>query len=261
MIIMIFAVWAYTHYLASQPRTSLGSLAVGILPNVVLMLATGTLTGLTLGMAILFAGYVTARQVIEQYRRTIEMLIQKQEILSIANTDILTGLPNRRAYLEAFARALAQERNGYSFGVAILDLDGFKPINDRLGHIAGDGLLRIVGQRLRDHLPNGDCVGRLGGDEFAFLFHNVVSEAEISQRASGVLAALCLPAKVGEEMIPISASLGYSSYPHDGATLSELLAAADSALYAAKHNGKAQIKRGIVAVVEPDGAAIVKRAA
>jgi diguanylate cyclase (GGDEF)-like protein len=150
-------------------------------------------------------------------------------------------LPNRRAFMQAFEAEIAGNPDG-TFGVAVLDLDGFKDINDKRGHLTGDAVLRIVSDRLRKQMRPTDYVGRIGGDEFIMLFRNAESALDISARASGVLASLCTPAHLDGASIPIMASLGFALFPENGRTTNALISAADQALYSAKQNGKSQVK-------------------
>ena len=121
------------------------------------------------------------------------------------------------------------------FAVALLDLDGFKAVNDTLGHHVGDLLIQHVGHCLEAAKRSGDFVGRLGGDEFVILMHSVVNEADVSARASQVLIELCRPSLLADGyQVPVAASLGYALFPADGLSSEALLIAADRALYVEK---------------------------
>jgi diguanylate cyclase (GGDEF)-like protein/PAS domain S-box-containing protein len=147
-----------------------------------------------------------------------------------ADTDPLTGLANRRALertLEAaLARAATRER---SVGVLMLDLDGFKAVNDRHGHAAGDDVLREVARRLRRSVRERDLVARLGGDEFVVVLTDLGAVPDSVER---VEAALAEPF-AGTDA-PLRAAVGVAVYPGDGATVADLLEAADRAMYVAK---------------------------
>jgi diguanylate cyclase (GGDEF)-like protein len=152
-----------------------------------------------------------------------------------ADTDALTGLANRRALertLEAaIARAQARAR---SVAVLMLDLDGFKAVNDRHGHAAGDEALREVARRLRRCVRERDLVARLGGDEFVLVLADLGADAVV-HTVERVRAALAEPIAVARATeVVLRAAIGVAGYPADGATGAELLSVADRGMYAAK---------------------------
>jgi diguanylate cyclase len=226
--------------LASLPRAAGQALAVGILPSVALYVGSGELVLITLAIGLVFAGLLQLQLVTESHRQWMNTLRLGQQLREIANTDSLTGLCNRRAFSEKFKAAFENAEAGSSFAIAILDLDDFKPVNDRHGHFAGDRLLQIVGTRLRQHVVKTDMVSRLGGDEFAVLFRNIADEADLSARATAILASFSALADIGEALVPIPASLGYAMFPRDGDSPHALMLAADRAMYRAKADGKSR---------------------
>lgn len=174
-------------------------------------------------------------------RYAVEEARVRCRLLRLARRDPLTGLHNRGSIEEHIASARSRaERSGQMFGVCIVDLDGFKAVNDRLGHAAGDELLRIVGQRLKKAVRPYDTVGRLGGDEFAVLLEDLDSEAEATQIAERLVSAIRPPFELSLPVPPVSASVGLAIYPTAGCTAVELLQMADAAMYAAKRRGKAR---------------------
>jgi diguanylate cyclase (GGDEF)-like protein/PAS domain S-box-containing protein len=153
----------------------------------------------------------------------------------LALHDPLTGLPNRRALAEALERALARaQRTGMPLAVLALDLDGFKAINDRHGHPAGDATLLEVAARLRRTIRRSDLVARLGGDEFAVIAGELSGPTPVSRLARRIGAALAAPIELRDAVAEIAVSIGVAFYPGDGETSEELLSRADAALYAAK---------------------------
>lgn len=158
----------------------------------------------------------------------------ERRLWRLANIDPLTGLANRRRFLQLLASAT---RAGKPFATAILDIDHFKDINDSAGHHAGDQLLIAMGEALRAELRPSDSVGRLGGDEFAVILHGESAKG-LQRRLDRMLAGLARKRVSGVEDHAIQASIGAALYPVDGADVASLLKCADMALYAAKESGR-----------------------
>lgn len=153
--------------------------------------------------------------------------------------DPLTGLPNRRAFGERVEKGLKMaKRNGHRVGVAILDMDGFKEVNDRFGHDAGDRFLVEVSSRMKAVLRENDVLARLGGDEFGLLVEGIGSSIEIGDILDRFILALKFSFCVDEYAISLSGSIGIAVYPEDGSDSQTLLSHADLALYQAKEKGK-----------------------
>lgn len=156
-----------------------------------------------------------------------------------ALNDDLTGLPNRRLLADRLSHALnVARRLGHEVALLYIDLDGFKLVNDSLGHSIGDLLLLQVGERLRMRVRSSDTLARLGGDEFAVVVSGQAVRDQAGAAAKALLEALTPPFTVGEHDITIGASIGMSVFPANGATPVELLQQADSAMYAAKRTGR-----------------------
>jgi len=170
--------------------------------------------------------------------------LEHAALVALAHTDPLTGLPNRRGLQTALAAALPHCRGHSALAVFLLDLDGFKPINDRLGHDAGDALLVQVGQRLRQQVRQGDLVARLGGDEFVIMAPGIASEAEAMVLGRKLLAAFNQQFSVGGETCRVGLTIGFALAPHDGSTADDLLKRADAAMYAGKQAGRNTVRRG-----------------
>ena len=157
----------------------------------------------------------------------------------IAHYDALTGAANRTLLSDRLHQAIAQcGRSGEMLAVCYLDLDGFKPINDRYGHAAGDHLLVEVAKRLRLCVRGGDTVGRLGGDEFVILLLGQEQTEECEAALQRILDAIAQPISIRGVAVQVSASIGVSLYPLDDADPDTLLRHADQAMYEAKHGGK-----------------------
>lgn len=162
-----------------------------------------------------------------------------EKIRYLAQHDALTELPNRVLLRDRIAHALAQARRSHEkVAVLFLDLDGFKHVNDSLGHHTGDHLLRMVSQRLRRCLREGDSIGRLGGDEFLVCLPAPVNERDAAAVSGKILETLRDPFQVDAQELHVSASIGISVFPADGEDTDTLMRAADIAMYHAKEKGR-----------------------
>jgi diguanylate cyclase (GGDEF)-like protein len=160
-------------------------------------------------------------------------------ILHQASHDRLTGLPNRMLFDERLSLALAHtHRSGEMLAVVFLDLDGFKTINDTLGHAVGDQLLKRVAERLKGCLREGDILARWGGDEFTFLLSLISGAEETAKIATEILDTLNTPLQFKGQELHIKASLGIALAPYDGDDVETLLKNADAAMYRAKQQGR-----------------------
>jgi len=161
------------------------------------------------------------------------------ELDHIANFDPLTGLPNRRLLADRLDHAIVRtNRTGGSLAVCLLDLDGFKDINQRWGQATGDRLLVQIARALSAVIRADDTLARLGGDEFVLLMSNVGTPEECVQALDRVLAAIRAPLDLGCTVARISASIGVARYPDDHGDADALLRHADQAMYQAKENGR-----------------------
>jgi diguanylate cyclase (GGDEF)-like protein len=159
-----------------------------------------------------------------------------------ATIDELTGLPNRRLLADQLAQNVARaRRENTAIGFLYIDLDGFKLVNDSYGHAAGDELLIEVGQRLRSRVRQADTLARIGGDEFTVILNHIDSRDDAQRVAESLLRVLVKSFYVEGNEITIGASIGISIFPDADSGNDDLLQQADSAMYAAKRNGKNQI--------------------
>jgi diguanylate cyclase (GGDEF)-like protein/PAS domain S-box-containing protein len=174
-------------------------------------------------------------------RLTLEQALEysNKELSKLANYDSLTTLPNRALFADRLEQALAKaRRTDTSVGVLFLDLDGFKLVNDSLGHSVGDVLLQAVAKRLTACTREEDTVARLGGDEFTIILNSLEQAEDASFVARKVLDCLEKPFDIEGHELHISTSIGVSIYPHNGFNTEELLKNADTAMYHAKTSGK-----------------------
>ena len=170
----------------------------------------------------------------------ITMLKQHQaELERLAHYDALTALPNRNLLADRFEQAIAHSnRTQTLLAVCFLDLDNFKPVNDELGHNAGDELLIEVAQRIRTMLRQDDTVSRYGGDEFVMLLGEIKNRQDCEQLLHRLTDELSRPYQIENKTIRISASIGYTVYPFDQGSMQTLIEHADQTLYKAKLDGK-----------------------
>ncbi len=171
-------------------------------------------------------------QNIDQHRKYERMLMH------MAQFDALTELPNRALFQDRLSGLIAKHQDtGMDISMLLIDLDGFKYINDSFGHTAGDKVLSMVAERLVGNLPDAQCIARMGGDEFAVLFsgRDIIQLDEIANRILGVFSE---PFRIGGQDYRLTASVGSSVYPYDGKDVETIIRNADAALYNAKGAGK-----------------------
>ena len=184
-------------------------------------------------LAILLINYQNFARMIGAQEETQAL---SNENLRLANLDSLTGLPNRRAFFTHLNTELEEAREkGTRLAVGIIDLDGFKPVNDLYGHSTGDRLLTAVGERLSAFCMTGSMFfSRLGGDEFAFVLSDAPDDQGIVAKADEICAALQTPFELSEGTVFISGSIGISVFPQTASTFEQLFDRADYALYHGK---------------------------
>lgn len=204
-------------------------LLCGIAPVVVVLGAFGNVLDQVTAGVILLACLYVFKLLQSLHDQLVRTLVLQRDMRTLAATDPLTGLPNRRALYAAMDQRLSQR---LPMAVILLDLDGFKPVNDRHGHAAGDDVLAQVAARLRDAAGDDAVVYRLGGDEFAALLP-VSDRKPVSVLSTTLLAAIAAPFVIDTIRFTVGASVGSArASTHDSAN--SLLARADTRLYAAK---------------------------
>lgn len=185
----------------------------------------------------------TARDVSQHRASEQELLSNQTRLDHMAHHDQLTGLPNRHYMTATLPNMLAAAKSsGSLMALIFLDLDRFKFINDTLGHEVGDRLLQAVSARLRQSIRNDDILFRMGGDEFVVVLNKVTSEEEATRGALRIGTALREPVVIDGGRLQISASIGISLFPRDGADMHELLKHSDTAMYSAKDRGRDNVQ-------------------
>jgi len=163
----------------------------------------------------------------------------EEKIAHLAHYDYLTDLPNRALLLDVLNHSIAlARRNKHKAAILFLDLDGFKKVNDTLGHDAGDLLLRGVSDRLKQTIRDSDTVARVGGDEFILVLDNIESDSNASLVANKIIVALAKPFEIDGQKCRVGGSIGISMYPDNADNPEKLVKQADAAMYLAKQSGK-----------------------
>lgn len=168
--------------------------------------------------------------------------LAEEKIWHTAHHDTLTGLPNRRLFLDRLEQEMKHsKRSSLPLAMLFMDLDGFKDVNDELGHEAGDLLLCDVAERLNGCVRENDTVARLGGDEFTVILTGTAQREDVELVAQTIIDALAMPFGIGDKTIQISVSIGITLFPQDASTPAALLKAADKAMYKAKKSGASRM--------------------
>lgn len=236
-MIMAMGSLATAYCLSSIRLATFINLLIGLVPISFLMLTSGIAAEIAAGTSLVVATLFLLRMILQQHDQLIDLLQLQHQMRDLAHTDPLTGLANRREFDMRLDEEIAKGDAARPFAIALLDLNGFKPINDQHGHAIGDGVLCELAERLRRACGDHAVVARQGGDEFAIL----VPAGSILLRtalADHVLAALAPPYRFGGLSIAVGAGIGTASWPEHGDSARKLLEVADRALYAAKAAGR-----------------------
>lgn len=226
--------------LNSLPKAAIGAMVGALVPPSIGMIISSDAGIQAMGISLMIVSFLMAGLVVTNFAQMVNGLQLQQELEYLAGTDVLTGLANRRAFtshLEEQTQNFKEAEERVDFAVLMIDLDGFKGVNDRYGHVAGDELLSEVAERLRKICGHAKSIARLGGDEFALILA-VSDEQLLRDQGSAIKAMLSMPYQVDGQQVVISASVGSARYPQKGQKISELLKSADEALYADKAGAK-----------------------
>lgn len=214
------------------------NLVIGVVPISTLMLSSGHPAEMAAATSLILATAILIRFIMQSHEMLVNLLQLQKQTRDLANTDPLTGLANRRALDEEIASYVQPSSPARSFKLALLDLDGFKPVNDRFGHAFGDKLLCSVADRLRHCLGDEGLAVRQGGDEFAVLLppESPLNGAPLADR---ILIALVQPHVIDGISVTVHASIGVAQWPDNGTSADALFEFADRALYRAKAEERA----------------------
>lgn len=236
-LFMAMGVFSTIVCVSTSRSAALINIMTGLVPISLALLLSGERMAAAAGVSIATTCGFLFMLVRVQHERTVELLLLQRQMRELADTDPLTALMNRRALQQRLGAAIALAEGLHGPVLMLLDLDGFKPVNDRHGHAAGDDVLREVARRLETTIGVDGEAYRLGGDEFAVL---IFPDAQRSADAIGtaLLAALARPHMVERHTLHVGASLGMGCWPQDGLTLDALLRTADRALYSVKERSR-----------------------
>lgn len=194
---------------------------------------------ITIAYGAMGVGITSVIMVYAEMNKQLRTRLKKtnEELGFLSSHDDLTGLHNRRFYDQGITRSIERARElGKPLGLVMIDLDGFKRVNDTYGHGVGDILLTQLGIRLRHQMRETDLIARLGGDEFALILEDVHSAKEVQGIAEKILVAIEEPVLVRGKHLALKASCGIALYPDHGANQKAIEEAADKAMYSAKHS-------------------------
>jgi diguanylate cyclase (GGDEF)-like protein/PAS domain S-box-containing protein len=198
-------------------------------------------TGETFPLEIMTALLKGSGGVVIVIRDITERKQTEEKIRQMAYHDSLTGLPNRKLFDDRFNIAISQaQRNHKKVGIAMLDLDHFKDVNDNLGHDIGDLTLKATAERLNAALRKGDTIARFGGDEFVLILPDLETMEDAIHVVQKIVDSFCIPFLMDTHQLVVTTSIGIAIYPDDGTDDDILLRNADIAMYQAKQAGRAQ---------------------
>lgn len=172
-------------------------------------------------------------------RKILEVALRRSEdrVRELAFFDTVTGLPNRNFILDKIQDKASSVENNENFGILYVDLDGFKSINDKHGHAAGDRVLDLTGQRMQEAVTGDDIVARIGGDEFLIFCDRNVQEETCVSLAHAIIEGISKPIQLQDRICTIGASIGIKLSDPAVSSVDSLIAAADAAMYSAKSSG------------------------
>ena len=223
--------------LSLRPWISVPSILIAIVPTIITAWSTANMIYWAAGMLLTVFLGGGVESMLSRYRSETKKITMRRLFSTLARRDDLTGLPNRLSLRERFEEFAAEVSDGDLIAVHCLDLDRFKPVNDRFGHPVGDALLKAVSERLGGLLRRTDFAARMGGDEFVTVQTGIKHPDEADMLARRIVRAIAQPYLIEGHEITIGTSVGYALSPGHGNNLDRLVACADAALYQAKQGG------------------------
>jgi diguanylate cyclase (GGDEF)-like protein len=255
-LFIAFGAIACAYCLASLPRAAFATIILAVTPVIVALLTSGVRLQQAAGLNLLLIFLLILRLVVHQYGHLVDSVEANAELKLLAHSDPLTGLPNRRAFIEYLESIVAAplEQIG-RMSVAMIDLDGFKAINDTFGHVAGDAVLIQAGIRIRAACAGCQMVARLGGDEFAAVMLANGDDVEVAEIGKTLVREMSKPFDVVGSQLRLSASIGVATHNEGDTSAVAVMARADVALYEVKLGGG----KGIVSFVPSMGMRLRRR--
>jgi diguanylate cyclase (GGDEF)-like protein len=223
--------------IAYRPWISVAAMLLGVVPTIAITLSSSTPIYQALGLllAVFLAGGI--QSMLAHYCFASGGITMTQQFANMAQSDALTSLPNRFGLGARFNEVTMMGRQSGDLAVHCLDLDRFKPVNDRYGHPVGDLLLQAVSERLSRTLRGSDFAARMGGDEFVIVQSGIGDATEAELLARRIVRVVSEPYRIGDFTITIGTSIGFALISGEGHALDKLIAAADEALLRAKLAG------------------------
>ena len=220
--------------IAYRPLISVAAMLFGVVPTIAVSLASGNTVyhGVGVLLAVFLAGGI--QSMLSHYRFASAGITMTQQFANMAQSDPLTRLPNRFGLGERFNQVTMLGRHNGDLAIHCLDLDHFKPVNDRYGHPVGDLVLQAVSERLTRTLRGSDFAARVGGDEFVIVQSGIADATEAQLLARRIVRVVSEPYRIGDLTINIGTSIGFALVSDEGHALDKLIAAADDALLRAK---------------------------
>jgi diguanylate cyclase (GGDEF)-like protein len=229
---------ACAYCLASVPPAAYATIICAVTPVCFKLIQSGDGGKIAVALNLMLIFALLFSVIADQYRALVSFVSSHAQVHGLAYRDHLTQLPNRRAFLDRILSATDSASEPVApFVLAMIDLDGFKAINDTFGHAVGDSVLKEAARRIDAICRSGDFAARLGGDEFAILFNGVTDCADATILARSLSLSLQEPFKAEESQLRLAASIGLARYPFDGDRPAILMSRADMALYEAKRGG------------------------
>ncbi|RZI59928.1 MAG: diguanylate cyclase, partial [Zymomonas sp.] len=237
-LFIAFGAIACAYCLASLPQAALVTILLSTTPVIAALLTSGVAVEVAAGIDLLLIFLLIVRIVSNQYERLVDGVISHAQVKTLADTDPLTGLANRRAFIEALDATIDHARRSSTpAAVAMIDLDGFKAINDTYGHAAGDEVLVEAARRIRAAVGSSSVLARLGGDEFALLIVSSNHSDLVSGVGATLLGEMSKPFAVAGSQLRLGVSIGFATTAVTDATATSIMSRADQALYDVKHGG------------------------
>ena len=227
-----------------RPWISVTAMLSGVAPTILASFLSVNPLSWALGALLLILLGGGMENIVSRYRVASRGITMKRLFADMAERDVLTGLLNRFGLGERFSQETAMRRDTSDIAVHCLDLDRFKPVNDRYGHPVGDLVLQAVAKRLTATLRGHDFVARVGGDEFVVVQLNIAAPRDAEQLAERIVRVIAEPIGIGDQTITIGASIGFVLVSEAGPALDELIAQADEALLRSKAAGGARASAG-----------------